>query len=79
MQTTTDRPRRNNNWSLWLLLLPFIGTLYPPFYNSVSPSAGGLPFFDWYLLSWVVVTGVIMAIVYRLRRDRPAGAEGVAR
>lgn len=64
-------PGRRNNWSLWLLVIPFIATLIPTFYNSVSPALGGLPFFDWYLLMWVVVTAGIMAVVYVLRRDIP--------
>lgn len=67
----TSWPRRRNNWSLWLLIIPFIATLIPSFYNFVSPSIGGLPFFDWYLLVWVVVTAGIMTIVYVLRRDIP--------
>jgi len=34
---------------MWvLLLLPFIGLLWVPFYNSASPSLFGFPFFYWY-------------------------------
>jgi hypothetical protein len=62
--------RRPNNWSLWLLLIPFIATLVPPFYNRIDPTIGGLPFFDWYLLVWVVVTAGILSTVYALRRQR---------
>src|SRR5579875_679914 len=28
--------RRPNNWSLWLLLIPFVATLAPPFYNRLN-------------------------------------------
>jgi uncharacterized membrane protein len=65
--------RRRNNWSLWLLLVPFVATLPASFYNSVTPSVGGLPFFDWYLLVWVVLTAVITGLVYMLRRETPSG------
>src|SRR5258708_6929991 len=38
---------REYSWSWWYLLLlaQFIPTLWVPFYNSVEPSWGGIPFF----------------------------------
>ena len=39
---------------MWaLLLLPFIGLLWLPFYNSPLPELFGFPFFYWYQLLWV--------------------------
>ena len=49
-------------WYL-LLLLPFIGTLIPSFYNRMQPALFGLPFFYWYQLLWVVVTTILLGVV----------------
>lgn len=48
----------------WLLLIPFIGGLWVPFYNSVAPTFIGIPFFYWFQLLWVLITAAIVAIVY---------------
>ena len=48
-----------------LLLLPFIGLLWVPFYNGVLPSLCGFPFFYWYQLAWVPLTSLLIWIVYR--------------
>jgi hypothetical protein len=50
----------------WLALLPFIGILIgTPFFNYSTPSIFGFPLTLVWLVSWVVATSVIMAIVYR--------------
>lgn len=50
----------------WLALLPFIGILIgTPFFNYSTPSIFGFPLILVWLVSWVVATSVIMAIVYR--------------
>jgi len=57
---------------MWvLLLLPFIGLLWVPFYNSASPSLFGFPFFYWYQLAWVPVTAI--PDLDRLSQRRPWG------
>ena len=51
---------------MWvLLLLPFIGLLWVPFYNYAKPSLFGFPFFYWYQLAWVPITALLTWIVYR--------------
>lgn len=51
---------------MWLLLLlPFIGLLWIPFYNAELPVLFGFPFFYWYQLLWVPVTALLIWIVYR--------------
>ncbi len=51
---------------LWLLLLvPYIGLLWVPFYNSKGPALFGFPFFYWYQLAWVPLTSLLIWIVYR--------------
>jgi hypothetical protein len=57
-------PRREH-WRWYALLLPpFVGALWVPFYDRAEPSLGGFPFFYWYLLAWIVVTAVLNAVVY---------------
>jgi hypothetical protein len=59
---------------MWiLLLLPFIGLLWVPFYNDALPELFGFPFFYWYQLLWVPITAFLTWIVYRSQR---AGGDG---
>ena len=56
-----------------LLLLPFIGLLWVPFFNMAEPSLFGFPFFYWYQIAWVPVSSLLTWIVYRsTRRDGEA-------
>jgi hypothetical protein len=50
---------------LWLLLLPYVGLLWVPFYNFRDPMLFGFPFFYWYQLAWVPVTALLIFIAYR--------------
>ena len=52
-----------------LLVLPFLGTLFPQLYNRPEPALFGLPFFYWYQLAWVVVTAVLLSIVVAATRE----------
>jgi len=55
---------------MWMLLLvPFVGLLWVPFYNSLEPALVGLPFFYWYQLLWVPLTTLTIYFVYRMSRD----------
>lgn len=54
----------SGSWAYWLLLVPFVGTLWIPFYNAVEPSWGGIPFFYWYQLMWVLISAALTAFVY---------------
>jgi hypothetical protein len=40
--------RQPNQWWLVLLLAPFVGVLWVPFFNRVQPELCGVPFFFWY-------------------------------
>ena len=51
-----------------LLVLPFIGLLYPPLYAKHDPTLFGFPFFYWYQLAWVPVAALLTWIVYRAVR-----------
>jgi hypothetical protein len=61
--------KRKSLWYL-ILVLPFIGTLFPAFYNRAEPSMFGLPFFYWYQGLWVLLTPVVMGIVVFATRER---------
>lgn len=54
----------------WLLIIPFVGTLIPAFYSKITPTLFGLPYFYWYLILWIIITGVVGGIVYFLSESR---------
>ena len=56
--------RSGRGWYL-LLILPFLGLLYPPLYAKHDPELFGFPFFYWYQLAWVPVAAIITALVYK--------------
>ena len=57
-----------------LSLLPFIGMLgFLPLVNKVEPYILGLPFVFFWVIVWVILTSVILAIVYKLD---PANKDG---
>lgn len=53
----------------WLLLAPFVATLWPPFYNHTDPAFYGMPFFYWYQLLWVILTSLLLGFVLLVTRD----------
>ena len=65
------RVRNDNNRKRWwnlLLILPFLGLLFPPLYASDSPRLFGWPFFYWYQFIWLFITAAIVTTVYRATR-----------
>ncbi len=52
----------------WLLVLPYLGLLFPSFYAAQDPVLFGFPFFYWYQFAWVIISAVLTAIVYRATR-----------
>ncbi|AXE96465.1 DUF3311 domain-containing protein [Paraburkholderia sp. 22099] len=61
-----------------LAALPFIGILLGvPFVNRVEPLMLGMPFVLAWIVMWVVLSSLIMAIVYRLdASNRHIAADG---
>ncbi len=57
-----------------LLLLPFIGLLWVPFYDMREPALFGFPFFYWYQLAWVPVTALIAFVVRAAAIRREGGS-----
>jgi hypothetical protein len=63
-----DVPAACRRTPMWiLLLLPFVGLLWVPFYNFTEPSLFGFPFFYWYQFLWVPITSFLIWVVYRSR------------
>ncbi len=61
----------------WIAVLPFLGILAgTPFFNRADPSLLGLPVILVWLVSWVVATSAIMAVVYRCDPANRDGAQG---
>jgi Protein of unknown function (DUF3311) len=74
IRSLDSRPKNHSRaaglWSplMWvLLLLPFIGLLWVPFYNFQEPALFGFPFFYWYQLAWVPISSLLIWVVYRWR------------
>ena len=53
----------------WLLIIPYIGLLWVPFFNFSEPRLLGFPFFYWYQLLWVPITAFLTWLVYRSTHD----------
>ena len=59
-----------------LAALPFIGILLGvAFANRVEPFVFGMPFILFWIVAWVVLTSIIMAVVYRLDPSNREDAE----
>ena len=54
-----------------LLSIAIAGTLWVPLYARSTPALGSFPFFYWFQLIWVPVTGVLCWICYLLAKNRP--------
>ena len=61
----TERKPRVSFWRI-LLVVPFLATLWVPFFNHAKPEIAGFPFFYWYQLLWVVLSAILIWIVWRV-------------
>jgi hypothetical protein len=52
------------------LVIPFIGTLWVPFYNAVDPKLGGVPYFYWYQFLWIGISVCLTTITYFATKGR---------
>jgi hypothetical protein len=55
---------RSRSVLTWILVLPLVGLIFPGFYARSAPELLGFPFFYWYQIAWVVLTGLLTAIAY---------------
>lgn len=57
-----------------LSLIPFIGMLgMLPFVNKIEPYVLGMPFILFWIVMWVILTSVIMAIIFKLDPNNKEG------
>ena len=59
-----------------LLIVAIMGTLWVPIYARSAPELGPFPFFYWYQLIWVPMTGLLCWICYVLLKTKPAPGAG---
>jgi hypothetical protein len=66
MAQEPEHSERRYGWShwYWLLVLPFIATLWVPFYNAVEPMWLGIPLFYWWQFLWILISAALTAICY---------------
>lgn len=66
--------KRTTAWQL-LLVVPFVATLWVPFYNSLEPRIMGVPYFYAYQFAWIGISVALTAAVYFATRSGK-GPEG---
>jgi hypothetical protein len=49
-----------------LLLVTMVALLAVPTYSHLTPSIGGIPFFYWYTLMWLVINALLQVIAYQI-------------
>jgi membrane protein implicated in regulation of membrane protease activity len=55
------------------LFAPFVAMLWVGSYAKVDPTLGGIPFFYWYQMLWVVISTALTMLAHQLwRRDQRA-------
>ena len=56
------------HWSRLLFLIPLLAMLWVPSYNRLEPSLGGVPFFYWYQLAWILLGAGVVLLVFTIDR-----------
>jgi hypothetical protein len=51
-------------WPRALFVIPFVAMLWVPSYNRIEPELGGIPFFYWYQLGWILLGAGVVLIVH---------------
>lgn len=69
-----------------LVIVPLVAMLWVPSFNKKEPDLFGFPFFYWYQLLWVFITGILTVIAYLFvrrsdidRRDERSAQRNVER
>ena len=66
--TSTPQRRWHRYLPRLLLLIPVTVALWVPSYNRIEPALGGVPFFYWFQLAWILVGALCVLIVYSLEQ-----------
>jgi Protein of unknown function (DUF3311) len=68
MASGRDRPSPLTRALVYAWFAVVVGvSLWVPFYNRAEPALGGIPFFYWFQVTWILVAAVATAVAYRLR------------
>jgi hypothetical protein len=69
--------QKGTKWALILGAIPFITLVFAlPLVNRVEPIILGLPFLLFWILSWVLMTPLILFIAYLLEQKFNSPEEG---
>ena len=76
-----DSGTRWRYWPRLLFLMPFAAMMWVPSYNRLEPALGGVPFFYWYQLGWILLGAGIVALVHvietRITHATPRSGKGL--
>ncbi len=64
MSDDKEKPRLLRHWPRLLFLIPFVAMLWVASYNRTGPALGGIPFFYWYQLAWILIGAAIVLLAY---------------
>ena len=64
MTSKTPKAGWLSYWPRLILAIPFLAVLWVPSYNTIEPELGGIPFFYWYQLAWILLGAGLVLIVY---------------
>jgi hypothetical protein len=64
MAKKTARAGRLKHWPRLLFLIPVAVVIWVPLYNRLAPELGGIPFFYWFQLAFVLIAACIVMGVY---------------
>jgi Protein of unknown function (DUF3311) len=64
MPVVRKKSRLARYWPRLLFLIPFAAMLWVSSYNRTAPALGGIPFFYWYQLAWILAGASLVLIVY---------------
>ncbi len=64
MTRTKHTASRLRYWPRLLFFIPFGAMMWVPSYNRIEPELGGIPFFYWYQLGWILLGAAIVLIVH---------------
>ena len=65
-RTADGRDWLRRYWPRLLFLIPLIAILCVPFYNRLEPTLGGVPFFYWYQLAWILLGAGVVLLVFTI-------------
>ena len=66
------------HWPRLLFLIPLLAMLWVPSYNRLEPTLGGVPFFYWYQLAWILLGAAVVLLVFTIERRIAPARKGLS-